>query len=150
MANIDFGPLADELARADSALLSDDSLLADSICRQVLSRVTYGWEGRPFERSLIRAVVTQRIGIAQYQLGEDDQATATFSRVDELLGEAQQSVDEHEQDLLDVVRNTREISREQQAELAHAPLEGRFTCYAVCEHGCRCAIPPCGYDSQHC
>jgi hypothetical protein len=86
----------------------------------------------------------------QYQLGEDEEATATFSQVDDLLGEAQQSVDEHEEELLDVVRNTREISREQQVELARRPRAERFTCYAICEHGCTCAIPPCGYDSQHC
>jgi hypothetical protein len=149
MTSVDFGPLADELARADRALISGDSLLAETICRQVLGRVGYGW-GDPFQRSLIRAVVTQRIGIAKYQLGEDDEATATLSRVDDLLGEAQQSADKHEQELLDVLRNTREISQEQQVELARRPRAGRFTNYAVCEHGCRCAIPPCGYNSQHC
>lgn len=150
MASVDFGQLADELARADNALLSGDSLLAGTICRQVLGRVGHGWGGQPFEGPLIRAVVTHRIGMAQYQLGEDDEATATFSRVDDLLEEAQQSVDEHEQELLDLLRNTREISHEQQVELARRPREVRFTCYAVCEHGCRCAIPPCGFDSPHC
>jgi hypothetical protein len=150
MSSVSFGQLADEIARADSALLSGDPLLAGRICRQVLGRVDRGWAGPIFEGRLIRAVVTHRIGIAQYELGEDDEAAITFSRADELLGEAQQSVGDDEQDLIDLLVNTREISREQQEELARRPRETRFTCYAVCEHGCRCAITPCGYDSPHC
>lgn len=147
MTAIDFGQLAYELTRADDALESGDSLLVDSICRQVLDRVDAGLAGAPFE-GLIRAVAMHRIGVVQYQLGEDDEATATFAQVDHFLGEAQQSV--YGQELIDVLRNTRETSHEQRVELASRPREARIVCYAVCEHGCRCALPPCGYSSQHC
>jgi hypothetical protein len=144
----DFGGLAPDLARADDALLSGDPTYARGICEQVLEEVEHGSAVPHYEVALITAVVKHRIGVVQYQVGQRDEAEATFGTVDELLGEAQLVTDQ--QDVRDVLRGTLKVSRELRLELARGPGTGDWTCYATCQHGCRVAITPCGFTTQHC
>jgi len=150
MPNINLGAIADTIALADSAILRGDYSLAQQISFQAFSEAESRLEGT-FERALAQALTLHRIGLLQRLSGlswEEESASAVFRKVDEYLEDAERATNDEE--LLAIVRRAREASDEQRQVVNGRTGRLPRSCYAVCEHGCRVVILPCGQLNPHC
>jgi hypothetical protein len=145
---IDFGSLANEITEVDHLLFTGELSDASAMVRELIENAAHAFPDDEFLRSLAMGLIEQRAAIIEHRAGNEDEADRAFGRARALLGEAQGVASR--EDLSVAAAKALNLSNQQHKDLEFTRSSLPKSCYAVCEHGCKIAIPPCGYTSQHC